>query len=326
MNSKVALIIIYNHRYDRNIDILEGIYAGRFSNIFHIIPFYDGDKKNVIAVYENSYRFQGYISQAFKTFFNESFEHYFFIADDMVINPSINEYSYQEQLKLKPGTSYFPEFISLNDGTLKWLRFRDAIEYKHFVPGVEFTKELPSYDQANEILAKAGFNIKPLLYKDVYPQHMQFGLKEYLNSRKSSFSSGFKILAVNSLNKAKSGIHIARNRSFKLNYPMVGGYSDIFIISSTCIKKFVHYCGVFAASEMFVELAIPTALLFSTDDIRKESEVELKGKAMWTAEDFEIVAPFNNNLDDLMKEFPSNHLYLHPIKLSKWKTNLQKSL
>lgn len=322
MNSKVALIIIYNHRYDRNIDILERVYAGRFSNIYHIIPFYDGDKKNVIAVYENSYRFQGYVSQAFKSFFNESFDHYFFIADDMVINPSINENSYQEKLKLKPSTSYFPEFISLNDGPLKWLRFRDAIEYRHFVPGVEFSKELPSYDEANQILAKAGFDIKPLLYKYVYPQHMKFDFKEQILSGKNSLFDCVKMLAVYSLNKVKSGIHIASNRSFKLNYPMVGGYSDIFIISSTCIKKFVHYCGVFAAAEMFVELAIPTALLFSTDDIRTEDQVALKGKAMWTAEDFQIVIPFNHNLDELMRHFPEQHLYLHPIKLSKWKTNL----
>jgi hypothetical protein len=45
MSSTVALVIIYNHRYDKNIDILESIYANRFSNIFHIVPFYDGDKK-----------------------------------------------------------------------------------------------------------------------------------------------------------------------------------------------------------------------------------------------------------------------------------------
>lgn len=42
--SDVALIVVYNHRYDRNIEVVERIYAGRFSNIFHLVPFYDGTK------------------------------------------------------------------------------------------------------------------------------------------------------------------------------------------------------------------------------------------------------------------------------------------
>ena len=74
MNGNIALIIIYNHRYDSNVSILEGIYKERFSDIFHLMPFYDGDKPNVIPVYENSRYFQGYIAQGFRNFFNESFD------------------------------------------------------------------------------------------------------------------------------------------------------------------------------------------------------------------------------------------------------------
>jgi len=57
---KAALILIYNHRYDKNIEILEKIYSKRFSVIFHLVPFYDGNRDNVIPVYENSYYFEGY--------------------------------------------------------------------------------------------------------------------------------------------------------------------------------------------------------------------------------------------------------------------------
>ena len=46
--NRVALIIIYNHQYNKNIDILERIYNGRFSNIYHLVPFYNGEKQNVI--------------------------------------------------------------------------------------------------------------------------------------------------------------------------------------------------------------------------------------------------------------------------------------
>src|ERR1700743_1228199 len=98
--NKVALIIIYNHRYDKNIELLEQIYKSRFSNIYHLIPFYNGNKENVIAVYDNSFYFEGYIAQGLKSYFKEDYTHYFFVADDMVLNPVVNEHNYAEHLKL----------------------------------------------------------------------------------------------------------------------------------------------------------------------------------------------------------------------------------
>ena len=62
LQQKVALIIIYNHQYNKNIDVLERIYKDRFHDIYHLVPFYRGDRKNVIPVYESSHYFQGYIS------------------------------------------------------------------------------------------------------------------------------------------------------------------------------------------------------------------------------------------------------------------------
>ena len=51
MSSEVCLLIIYNHRYDDNIEKLERIYKNRFSDIYHIVPFYNGTIENVIPVY-----------------------------------------------------------------------------------------------------------------------------------------------------------------------------------------------------------------------------------------------------------------------------------
>ena len=55
---KVALIIIYNHKFDQNIDVLEKLYQGSFSHVYHLVPFYTGKKVNVISIYENSRYFQ----------------------------------------------------------------------------------------------------------------------------------------------------------------------------------------------------------------------------------------------------------------------------
>lgn len=65
METKVALLVVYNHRYDKNIARMRELYAKRFSHIYHIMPFYDGQKQDVIPVYESSYCFSGYLSQAY---------------------------------------------------------------------------------------------------------------------------------------------------------------------------------------------------------------------------------------------------------------------
>lgn len=76
MYCKIALLIIYNHRYDANIGRLEEMYKGRFQYIFHIVPFYDGNVKNVIPVYEHSHYFSGYIAQAWPHLKDNGFTHF----------------------------------------------------------------------------------------------------------------------------------------------------------------------------------------------------------------------------------------------------------
>ena len=111
---EIALIIIHNHKFTKNIEIIERVYQERFSNIFHLVPFYEGAKSNVIPVYESSHFFQGYVAQAFRSFFNAKFDHYFFVADDMIVNPIINEKNYSEHLKIKKGEAFIPRLIPLN--------------------------------------------------------------------------------------------------------------------------------------------------------------------------------------------------------------------
>ncbi len=54
MEKKLALLVVYNHRYDKNIPVIDKIYQNRFSHVFHLVPFYDGEQENVIPVYDLS--------------------------------------------------------------------------------------------------------------------------------------------------------------------------------------------------------------------------------------------------------------------------------
>ena len=166
--NKVALIIIYNHQYNKNIDILEKIYKGRFSNIYHLVPFYKGKKQNVIPVYECSYYFQGYISQGFKSYFKEDYTHYFFVADDLLLNPMINETNYVEHLKLNSNTCFIPEFITLHDRSEWWTRVGEAFRWSIKFPGIEAKNQLPDYKKALQKFKQFDLTIKPLLFNQIW--------------------------------------------------------------------------------------------------------------------------------------------------------------
>lgn len=65
METKVALLVIYNHRYDKNIVRVKQIYAKRFSYIYHVMPFYDGNDLDVIPVLSHHIVFRIYIASIY---------------------------------------------------------------------------------------------------------------------------------------------------------------------------------------------------------------------------------------------------------------------
>jgi hypothetical protein len=74
---------------------------------------------------------------------------------------------------------------------------------------------------------------------------------------------------------------------------------------------------------LFVELAIPTALVLVSKKIVLEKDLRLQGLAIWHNDETAALEASNgNSLSSLMKNFPPKQLYYHPVKLSKWKNDL----
>ena len=154
--ANICLVVIFNYRFDDNIPIIEKIYQDRFSRIYHMVPFYDGNKDNVIPVFEKSFYFQGYIPQAINTFFNDDFSHYLFVGDDVLLNPKINEHNILELLNLDDETAFLPNYWGMLDQlSYKWVNTFPALNafylddklYHHFI---NWKKELPALSKAVE--------------------------------------------------------------------------------------------------------------------------------------------------------------------------------
>ncbi len=326
MSNKAALILVYNHRYDNNVPILEEIYRGRFSAVYHLVPFYDGRQQNVIAVFENSYQFQGYLAQGLRHYFQEEIDHYVFAADDLLLHPAINENNLGEWFGLNPDSGFIPHVFNIyqldNQQTLYfqeytkkgkkrffWWRLRDLAKYRHQVEGLENGKEMPTFAEAERLLRAHGFSIRPLRFVDLYgPPSLRHGNQTFVE-RAWAYAKALR--------------HY--RRKYPLNYPAVAAFSDIAIVPKASVRKFAHYCGVFAANGLFVEFALPTALALSTEKIVTESSIERKGTVYWSYNEQdankyeEAMRPYQRDLRRLLRNFPANQLYIHPVKLSQWK-------
>lgn len=322
-NHNPCLIIIFNHRYDKNIAKLELLYGSRFKNIYFLVPFYDGNNPRVISVYESSFYFQGYIAQGFKSFFGDKYSHYIFIGDDLIINPVLNDDNFAELLGIEQGESYIPELVTL-DGCVRagkhknaaqpkksfWGHTIDAVTFYENRKGSETKNELPSKEIAEAKFKSAGLSIIPLTFYNIFGQ-------TYIPTSFSKLATLFRHTWNYYVSWRPMKVSGDAN-GIKLNYPLVYGYSDIVVVSKLIITEFSHYCGVFSAMGLFVEIAIPSALVLCGEPIITDAESKLKGKALWLNDIKGLEESYKLSLKKMLDDFPSGQLYWHPVKLSKW--------
>jgi len=316
--SNVALVILFNHNYEANIDKLQKLYQPRFSNIYFIMPFYRGSNPHVIPVYENSFYFQGYIGKALEKLSAHNFDHYMFVGDDLILNPAINEHNYKDSFKLKGNTGFMPDLFLLTDLTQTspnrpfapyWPGVVDATKFRVRQRGIEIAKFLPSYEEAKNKLQQHGFTFSSKL-----PWKFILQPLKKLPVTKADFE--YKKRAIRHYQKNLS--HLLFNRT--IEYPLLGAYSDLCIVPNTAVKDMIAYCGTFAALNLFVEVALPTAFAFSVPEIKTEADLPSRGLTLWnpvTVGDFE--KKYQSDINYLFQHFPADTLYVHPIKLSRWK-------
>lgn len=316
-----CLIIIFNHKYDKNISRLEEMYSPRFKNIYFLVPFYTGDNPRVIPAYESSYYFQGYFAQGYSTFYRPEFTHYFFIGDDLILNPALNESNYAELIGLEGDASYLPEINTLHGpgdelnptspNQRFWVHTIRGIDFYGNRRGSETKNEIPSQEEVLQKFASHGVEIKPLSYVNIFgPLTRPSTLDQAMNTARTLWTYHWTWR-----HRKVEG----NRQQLQLQYPLVFGYSDVIIISKQTIHKFCHLCGVFAAMGLFVEMAVPTALLLSTDNILTDEKAKLKGTPLWGNDIGQLEEKYTLNLAAMLADFPKGQLHYHPVKLSRWK-------
>lgn len=308
--TKACLIIVFNHRYDKNIPVLEKMYTKRFSNIFFLVPFYNGSHPNVIPVYESSNYFQSFFAQGYPRFFKEEFTHYIFTGDDCILNPDIDESNVLDKTGVPAGADFIPGIFSFQNIQEAWWHTHKGIDFFKNRKGAEIQNELPSREEAVRRFNQHGLEVTPISKSNIFGTKKPKGaqsLRYWLF--KQYHWLGWK--------------RFKKNGKIELPYPVAGSYSDVLIVTKDSIYDFCRYCGIMAAAGLFVEIAIPTALLLSSRSIVQEKDSLLKGKALWSPLEIEAVEKeYHKSLSSLLAGFPAGQLFYHPIKLSKWQNDL----
>ena len=312
----IKLVVIFNHNYEQNIPTLESLYANQFPNRCYLVPFSRSDRSNVISVYQGGRTFSGHVAQGYGAFKSAETTHYLFIADDMLLNPSISSSNLHERLHLGHEEAYIKNIAPISKANYQWLFGNRVLESVRRA-GFDYSKELPTPKLAMKTFAKLGIECGPLNLSTLRDWDGRIPFRE---------------LTLN----PSSILGYVRQLCCDQPYPLLFGYSDLFLVPAPEMNRFAHFCGVLGAMNVFAEVAIPTAMALACPKIKTELSLgevfqhkmpnsspgaAMHGTELWGSEIGKFEQRLRGDLSALLRDFPVDQLYIHPIKLSRWSLN-----
>ena len=340
--SRVALVVIFNHPHMANVDVLNGLYGDRFDSVIHLMPGYLGARPDVVGVVGNGQYFHAFIAQAYQHLASLDADQYVFIGDDLILNPRIHAGNVGEYFGLVGDGCFVPFLMPLWEMDRYLHLAHEAYTWRPDLPGYPGSRYLPSKDEAEQRFAAAGYPVRAVARSVV-------DLPWFVRSRSATDSrkvpSGrqlsaplAKLNADPRLRRLMVGAYGSMVRPLQdrrppvdLPYPLMGGYADIVVVARDHLARFSELCGAFSATNLFVELAVPTAMLLTTSDFVTEEDLPRRGLPLgdiavvgerhWhrgPRRDFAV--EYGGDFEAFLADFPDDLLYIHPVKLSTWQS------
>jgi len=299
---RLGLVVVHNHRHEANVARLDSLLSDRFSSIQHLVPFYRGAAANVVRVNDSSQRFQGFFAQAYEHLRRDDCTHYAFCGDDLFLNPCLNETNLTAELNLDDRSGFIKYLQPITEAPFVWPHVAAALSALTSNSGTNWKNELPSENEAAELLARHGLKVGALSLRQFNRGIRPKQIIQLINYVLMRFAGGAQTL----------------NALAHPPYPLIAGYSDFIVVPASTLESFSHYCGVFAAANIFAELATPTALALSCERVVCEKDIKWRGVELWGSEIDAFCKSRNYSIAALFQQFRADELYVHPVKLSKW--------
>ena len=299
----VQLVVIFNHRYDANLPKLDAVYAGRFDQPRYLMPFYDGPRADVIAVHGSSAQFHGFFAQAYRELAGpagDGADFFAFAGDDLLLHPRLNQHNLADALGLSPDAGYAKVLHPLSDQSVDWQYTLPSLRAMLGNQFVNAVAELPDLAGARMLMARHGVRCGPI-------------------SRRKLVRTAVR--AHKGVPRVQHLLYAARHHRPGQEFPLVCGYSDFVVVPRPALREFCRLCGLFAALHVWAEVATPTAVALACDRVVTEAQTRWHGTELWgrPAIDGRMV-PTGYDLSALFASYADDELYVHPVKLSKFRT------
>jgi len=315
---KSTVCVLFNHAFPKNIPVLRKIYKGRFDNVVFIQPLASSPNKDVITSYRGSYCFHGMIVDAARRLLkNPAADYYLFIHDDVLLNPRYDAEQLFTSLGIPEGGAFIPYINPLGGDVNHW-SWISSFLWKLFYPMNKFSGSgiqnllqfFPDNKQTRkELEEKYKFKFSNITYNRDITIHNSgvFGNNPYSDPTEQMILNGLFEKAYNS-------------QIVSLPFPFFHGVSDFFVVDATTLEKMIPILGVMAAAQIFVEIAIPTALIITAQRVKRASEVGFKIDYRW-GEDRKLL-----DFEEIKNRFNEDLLFIHPVKLSKYQEQVLNTI
>ena len=314
--NKVCLVVLYKNVNHNLFDKIEEFYKGRFEKIFHLVPWYKGNRENVINVYENKFQKNGYLAQARFDLLKEDFTHFVIIDEDVCLNNDINSYNIIEKFNLDDESAFISDNIfAVNEMTMyetKWA-FPSIYNFWLSKNGAQIKEYLPKKAEARAIFKKFGIKT-PFIYTDYMrflQEHLIIGGKQTHEFYRELERGKMNIKTLTSAFTSK----LEQDKKVTI-YPFVASNAKMFIVPKKTFEDFIYYAGMFSAIRVHYNIGFAMSLCYSQEKIVMEKDLNSDNK---------ILNLDKNNdgtiLMELIKENKGNintFIMFYPVNFTEW--------
>ncbi len=327
-----------NHPFPENLPLLRNIYKGRFTQVLFLVPLQRLPDDDVVTVYRGSYNHSGYLADAAERIRRADCDYVLVTHDDVLLSPKLCEDTFLSTFPLEEDDGFIPlaDFNKDEYGAWCWyyatvpkLLYPMSFIFGTGIEAATLQRFLPDPDDLRRKFEAAGISYTDALELVPRDHHDHVsGLPSHLAVLGRSGITNPEILDRLSLDlKASLFAAIAeaehqtknkdRDRSDVVDLPLPISFSkaftDFYIVPRGALDDFIHYVGVAAAANLFVEVLTPVALFAACRRVR-------------TARDFDLDFQFYGfNGRSLREMLDPKLVAVHPIKLSFLRTPQQQA-
>ncbi|WP_157548727.1 hypothetical protein [Piscinibacter sakaiensis] len=109
-----------NHPFPSVIPILRKLYAGRFTSVLFLVPFYRCDEPDVLTVYRGSYTHAAYLTDVRERLAAVDCDHYLVVHDDVLLNPALSEATFRQTFPLGEREGYISHLFPVGGTVGDW--------------------------------------------------------------------------------------------------------------------------------------------------------------------------------------------------------------